>query len=224
VRAFDTGPGNVLIDHAAWRLSDGRLRYDADGALAASGRADVAAVAELLAHPYFAAPPPKTTGRELFGAAFGDAFLEQARRRGLSTADTLATLTAFTAGSIVDQYRRFLPGRPAEVVVSGGGTRNPVLMRLLREGLAPSVVRAQGEFGLPDTGREAAYFAVLGYQALHGRPNTLPTCTGARHPVVMGKLLPGANYRVLLARVAATPAREVRRLRIEGAADGQSVR
>ena len=94
-------------------------------------------------------------------------------------AGILATLTAFTAHSIADQYRRFLPGRPDEVVVGGGGSRNPVLMQLLSELLDPAQIRLHEEFGLPSLGREAVYFALMGYEALHGRPNTVPSCTGA---------------------------------------------
>jgi anhydro-N-acetylmuramic acid kinase len=124
----------------------------------------------------------------------------------------VATLTAFTAHSIADQYRRFLPGRPDEVVVGGGGSRNPVLMRLLTELLDPAQVRLHEDFGLPSLGREAIYFALMGHEALHGRPNTVPTCTGAGHAVVMGKIVPGANYRSLLARVAERPVQRPRRL------------
>jgi len=200
--AFDTGPGNALIDHAAWRLSGGMQRFDVDGALAATGRVDDALLAELLDHPYFLAQPPKSTGRELFGAQLVDPFIDRCLQRGLKTSDVLATLTAFTAHSIADQYRRFLPGRPDEVVVGGGGSRNPVLMRLLSELLDPSQIRLHEEFGLPSLGREAVYFALMGYEALHGRPNTVPSCTGAAHAVVMGKLVPGNNYRSLMATVS----------------------
>ncbi len=213
--AFDTGPGNVLIDHAVTRLTDGRERFDGDGKIGASGTPDEVLLSELLAHAYFQHAPPKTTGRELYSAGYADRILVTARERGLSAADTVATLTAFTARSIADQYRRFLPGRPEEVIVSGGGSLNPTFMRMLADLLRPAVVRTQGEFGLPSSGREAAYFAVLGYQALHGRPNTIPGCTGARHPVVMGKIVPGANYLDLIRRVADTPPLDVRRLLIQ---------
>jgi anhydro-N-acetylmuramic acid kinase len=213
--AFDTGPGNMLIDHATWRLTGGARRFDRDGALAAAGSVDERLLAELLAHPYLAQRPPKTTGRELFGAQFADPLIERAGQRGLRDADLIATLTAFTAHSIADQYRRFLPGRPDEIVIGGGGARNPVLMRMLRELVAPAPVLVHEEFGLPAEGREAIYFAVLGYQALHGRPNTAPRCTGAAHAVVMGKIVPGPNYRRLLARVAAGPERTIRRLVVE---------
>ena len=210
--AFDTGPGNALIDHAAWRFSGGMQRFDADGALAGSGRVDDALLGELLAQPYFPRQPPKSTGRELFGAQFVDPFIDRALSRGLHPSDVVATLTAFTAHSIADQYRRFLPGRPDEVVIGGGGSRNPVLMRLLSELLDPSQIRMHEDFGLPSVGREAFYFALMGYEALHGRPNTVPSCTGARHAVVMGKLVPGANYRTLIAQVLASSSERPRRL------------
>jgi anhydro-N-acetylmuramic acid kinase len=210
--AFDTGPGNALIDHAVWRLSGGMQRYDADGSLAASGRASSALLAELLDQAYFREQPPKSTGRELFGAQLVDPFILRSQSLGLSSSDIVATLTAFTAHSIADQYRRFLPGRPDEVIVGGGGSRNPVLMRLLLELLDPAQVRLHEDFGLPSLGREAVYFALMGHESLHGRANTIPSCTGAAHPVVMGKLVPGANYRGLMARVANASEARPRRL------------
>ena len=203
--AFDTGPGNALIDHAVWRLSGGMQRFDANGATASAGRVDDLLLADLLADPYFLQQPPKSTGRELFGAQLVDPLIDRALTAGLSASDVVATLTAFTAHSIADQYRRFLPGRPDEVVVGGGGSRNPVLMRLLSELLDPAQIRQHEDFRLPSLGREAVYFALMGHEALHGRPNTVPSCTGAAHAVVMGKIVPGANYRDLLRQVAAAP-------------------
>ena len=212
--AFDTGPGNVLIDHAAWRLTQGMQRFDVDGRMASHGRVDDVLLSDLLAQPYFGMQPPKSTGRELFGAQFVDPFIDRALADGLTPNDVIATLTAFTAHSIADQYRRFLPGRPDEVVVGGGGSRNPVLMQWLSEQLDPAQIRLHEEFGLPSLGREAVYFALMGYEALHGRPNTVPTCTGASHPVVMGKLIPGANYRALLRQLAGASERRPHRLKI----------
>jgi anhydro-N-acetylmuramic acid kinase len=210
--AFDTGPGNALIDHAAWRLTSGMQRFDVDGTLAAAGRVDDRLLGALLAHRYFREQPPKSTGRELFGAQFVEPFIDAALKDGLAPTDVLATLTAFTAHSIADQYRRFLPGRPDEVVVGGGGSRNPVLMRLLQELLDPAQIRLHEEFGLPSLGREAVYFALMGHEALLGRANTIPSCTGAAHPVVMGKLVPGANYRSLMKFVSTAPEARPRRL------------
>lgn len=213
--AFDTGPGNALIDHAVWRLTRGARRFDEDGRMAASGAVDERLLAELMANPYFDLPPPKTTGRELFGAQFVDPLVERSSAGGVADADVVATLTAFTARSIAEQYRRFLPVIPDEVVVGGGGTHNPTLMGMLRALLAPTPVRVHDDFGLPASQREAIYFALMGYEALHGRPNTVSACTGARHAVAMGKLVPGPNYRALVARVAATPERQITRLVVE---------
>lgn len=212
--AFDTGPGNALIDHAVWRLTGGAARYDANGEMAAQGRVDDRQLAQLLAHPYFVAQPPKSTGRELFGAQFADTFIEHATASGLSAADVVATLTAFTAHSIADQYRRFLPGRPDEVILGGGGSRNPILVQLLGELLDPAQLRQHEDFGLPSLGREAVYFALMGHEALFGRANTVPSCTGAVHPVVMGKIVPGLNYLDLQATVASSPPGRPRRLRV----------
>lgn len=210
--AFDTGPGNALIDHAVWRLTGGNQHYDVDGEMAATGHVDDLLLAELLSDPYFVLQPPKSTGRELFGAQFVDPLISRAVDAGMSANDVVATLTAFTAHSIADQYRRFLPGSPDEVVVGGGGSRNPLLMGLLAELLDPAQIRLHEEFGLPSLGREAVYFALMGYEAFHGRANTVPTCTGAKHPVVMGKIVPGANYRRLLSAVSATSEKRPHRL------------
>jgi anhydro-N-acetylmuramic acid kinase len=217
--AFDTGPGNALIDQAVWRLSQGMQRFDKDGELAASGRVRDALLAELLDNPYFPMQPPKSTGRELFGAQLVDPFVDRCLEQNVSKADILATLTAFTAHSIADQYRRFLPGRPDEVVIGGGGSRNPFLMKLLQELLDPAQIRLHEEFGLPSLGREAVYFALMGYEALHGRPNTVPSCTGANHAVVMGKVVPGANYRRLMQHAAHAADYRSRRLVVRDAED-----
>jgi anhydro-N-acetylmuramic acid kinase len=212
--AFDTGPGNALIDHAVGRLTGGAARFDVDGSLASSGHIDDILLAQLLANPYFVAQPPKSTGRELFGAQLVEPFISRAQASGSSVSDIVATLTAFTAASIADQYRRFLPGWPDEVIVGGGGSRNPALMRLLSELLDPAQIRLHEDFGLPSLGREAVYFALMGHETLFGRPNTVPGCTGALHPVVMGKLVPGANYRALVQRVPLSTTQRPRRLRV----------
>ncbi len=192
--AFDTGPGNMLIDDAAGRATGGAWAFDRDGALAAQGRVDETLLADLLADPYFSLPPPKTTGRERFGAQFGGRVWEQAQAAGLTPYDIVATLTAFTARSIVQAYRDFLPRPPDEVIVSGGGARNPVLMAMLRAGLPAARILTSDELGLPGEAKEAVAFAVLAYETWHGRPGNVPAATGARRPVVLGAITPGARH------------------------------
>ncbi|NPA27282.1 MAG: anhydro-N-acetylmuramic acid kinase [Chloroflexi bacterium] len=186
--AFDTGPGNVLIDLAVARLTGGAQTYDRDGQLAAQGQVDETLLRAWLQHPYYQKPPPKSTGRELFGPAYLDELWAQAQARGLRGEDILATLTALTAHTIAWAYREFLPAYPEEVIVSGGGAHNPVLMDHLRRLLAPAQVRTSDELGLPVDAKEALAFAILAYETWHGRPGNLPAATGARRPVVLGDI------------------------------------
>ena len=212
VVAFDTGPGNVLIDEAVRLLTGDAASFDHDGRMAAAGQVDQALLAEWLAHPFFQQPPPRSTGREQWGQAEARRYLAQAQAHGLTPEDAIATLTALTAHSIADAYARYL-GPVDEALVSGGGARNPTLMGMLRAALPATQVRTIDDVGLESDAKEALLFAVLGYATLHGWANNLPGATGATHPVVLGSITPGANYRALLARVVAgdvTPPRRVR--------------
>ena len=200
--AFDTGPGNVLIDWAAAFASDGALAYDHDGRLAAQGRVDEALVARWLDDPYLRQPPPKTTGRERYTATLAQALHGAARDAGLSDADFAATVTALTAASIADAYARFAPGPLAQVVVSGGGARNPVLMAAIGERVAaqlgrPIEVCTIETLGIDGDAKEALTFALLAYLCVHGLPGNVPACTGASEEVVLGVVAPGRNYRRL---------------------------
>lgn len=188
VFAFDTGPGNMLLDDAMRRVTNGEQHYDADGNLAAQGRVEQELLEWLLADPYFFMPPPKSTGRERFGTQFGERVWQQAQQRRLSSADLLATLTAFTAESIAQAYRKFLPSYPHEVILSGGGARNRTLRQMLAERLAPSRLFLSEEMGIPIEAKEALAFAVLAYETWHRRPANLPAVTGARHSVLLGHL------------------------------------
>jgi len=187
--AFDTGPGNCLIDAAVRTASCGRLQFDLNGRMARRGRVDQAAVRRLWALPFFRRPPPKSTGPELFRLALIDELL--GRRWRARPADALATLTYFTAYSIAESYRRFLPSMPREVIVSGGGARNPTLMRWLRERLAPIPVQAIDAYGLPAQAKEPVAFAWLALRAWQGRTNHLPSTTGARASAILGAMTPG---------------------------------
>jgi anhydro-N-acetylmuramic acid kinase len=188
--AFDTGPGNMLIDYAITRATNGALTFDRDGAFAAQGHVDENLLAELMGEPYLHQAPPKTTGRELYGAQFGALVWERASARGLSDHDLAATLTAFTARSIAQAYHDFLPRWPDQVIVSGGGARNPTLMAMLCDQLAPARVLPIDELGIASEAKEAVAFAILAYETWHQRPGNLPAATGAAHPVVLGHVTP----------------------------------
>ncbi|MER7507876.1 anhydro-N-acetylmuramic acid kinase [Streptomyces lavendulae] len=185
--AFDTGPGNALLDAAVRELTAGRLDHDADGALAAAGRVHPPLLRRLLDEPYYRLPAPKTTGKELFHPGHLRAAL--APHPGLAPQDVLATLTRLTARTVADALR---PLRATEVIASGGGTRNPALMAALREELPPGTALLTSDaLGLPAAAKEAYAFAVLGFLTVHGLPGNAPDCTGARGPRVLGSLTPG---------------------------------
>ncbi|MFJ6780533.1 anhydro-N-acetylmuramic acid kinase [Streptomyces yangpuensis] len=186
--AFDTGPGNALIDAAVRELSGGRLAYDEDGALAAAGRVHEGLLRRMLAEPYYRLPPPRTTGKELFHEGYLRSHL--AEFGPLPPQDLLATLTRLTARTIADALR---PLGATEVFASGGGVRNPTLTAMLRAELAGTRLRTSEELGLPAAAKEAYAFAVLGYLTLHGLPGNAPGCTGAAGPRVLGSITPGSR-------------------------------
>ncbi|MBD2867031.1 anhydro-N-acetylmuramic acid kinase [Paenibacillus arenilitoris] len=191
VFAFDTGPGNMLIDGLASRLYPG-LAMDKDGALARQGVANEALLEELRREPYYGLPLPKTTGRERFGAPYTDKLLAYGAEHGVSGVDLIASVTQLTAWSIGDAYRRYVRDRyAAEVlIVGGGGSYNPVLMDFLKREMEPLgvIVQTQEEVGGSSDAKEAVAFALLADYAIAGRPNNLPSVTGAGRPVVMGKI------------------------------------
>jgi anhydro-N-acetylmuramic acid kinase len=195
VLAFDTGPGNMLIDYAASCATAGEQTFDRDGRLAARGQVDEALLTGLMSHPFLVLSPPKTSGREQFGVSFGAQVWAQAKARGLADEDIVATLTALTAASIADAYHRFLPQLPDEVILGGGGASNPTLVAMLHQRLAPACVMTHETLGLCSDAKEALAFAVLAFETIHGRPGNLPACTAAASRVVVGKIVPGANYR-----------------------------
>ena len=144
--------------------------------------------------PYFAQRPPKTTGRERFGAQLGQEIWERATALNLQPVDIVATVTAFTAASIEQAYRLYLPAFPDEVIVSGGGANNPVLMQMLEERLVPAQVNNSTTVGMHPEAKEALAFAVLAYETWHRRPGNLPSATGARRPVILGNIIFQASY------------------------------
>lgn len=194
VRAFDTGPGVALLDGAARRASGGRDAWDIDGRGAARGTADAALVEELLEHPFFGVVPPRSTGRETFGERFLDHLVERARPYSRDDwDDLLATLVELTTRSVARALHDFLPREGVdEVVLTGGGARNPTLVAALTRALDPLPVRTGGEaLGLDPDAREAAAFAVLAWAHLENVPGNLPAATGASGPRVLGSSTPG---------------------------------
>jgi anhydro-N-acetylmuramic acid kinase len=185
--AYDVGPGNALIDAAVRHLTRGAEEFDADGRRAARGCVDQPLLELLLADPYYALPPPKSTGKERFHLPY---LLAALGGRRLEAEDVVATVTALTARTVADACRR---QGVTELVASGGGTRNPTLMAMLRRELPGVVVRTSDELGLPATAKEAYAFAVLGFLTLHGLAGSLPSCTGARAARVLGSITPGVT-------------------------------
>jgi anhydro-N-acetylmuramic acid kinase len=190
VFAFDTGPGNMLIDALAAHLSSGRLRYDRDARMARRGRLEPALLAALLADPYFRRPPPKSAGREQFGPAFLARALAWAKRAALRPEDFMHTATLLTPVTILDALHRWVQPhmRVDDLIVSGGGAHNPLILSHLRAGLPGMKFFSSGEWGVPEDAKEAFAFAVLAYESYHRRPANLPSATGASRPAVLGKL------------------------------------
>ena len=188
VFAFDTGPGNMVIDELVSEITGGEERLDRDGRLAMSGTADERVLGDLLEDPYYLLPPPKSTGRERFGRSFSSDLL----RRGLRPENAVATATQLTVRTILAAIDRFVaPVTPVdELVVSGGGWNNPQIMGPIGEGLPRTRVRPTDDFGVGNAAKEAVAFAVLAYETYHGRPSNVPTATGASQPVVLGNLTP----------------------------------
>lgn len=186
VIAFDTGPGNMVVDALARHHTRGRWKFDRDGRLAARGRVNRDLLDQLLGDDYFRQPPPKSAGREQYGREF----VERLLATGLPLPDLIATATAFTAAAVALGIERFVrPRMPVhELIVSGGGVHNPRMMAQLAAFLPGVSVATSGDYGVDADAKEAIAFAVLAYETWGRRPANLPSATGARRPVVLGKV------------------------------------
>ncbi len=195
VFAFDTGPGNMVIDAVVRELTGGTQEFDSGGRLAAEGSVNVGIVETVLSHEYFSTEPPKSTGREMFGAEFAHQILEKSRALGLAPNDVVATATAITARSIHEACVRFVypKVRVDDVVASGGGTKNDTLVKMLKDTFAPVPVVMSDEFGVNSMAKEALAFAVLANEAVSGVRANVPGATGARRRVILGKIVPAAK-------------------------------
>ncbi|PSR03480.1 MAG: anhydro-N-acetylmuramic acid kinase, partial [Bacteroidetes bacterium SW_8_64_56] len=192
VRAFDTGPANMVIDALADRLFDAPM--DRDGQHAAAGTPDHDLLADMLEGSFFRRKPPKSTGRDDFGADYVDRLLNASQSRGLSSEDTMATATLLTAASVYQAYAQYVrPDQSIDVLIaSGGGVHNDTLLRMLRDAFAPISVRIASEYGVDGDAKEALCFAVLAHETVNGVPTSLPSVTGAERAAILGSLsVPG---------------------------------
>jgi anhydro-N-acetylmuramic acid kinase len=197
VRAFDTGPGNMVIDGVVNALSRRQQAFDERGRWAARGKVSEELLAEMMTHPFLRRPPPKTTGREEFGETFVRRALASAHRLRLRNEDIVATATAFTAASIAKAYRRFVFTKLKasqitilQIVLGGGGAKNPTLRRMLADQLTCGELLTHEDLGIANAAKEPLAFAILAHETLLDQPGNVPSATGARRSVILGKIVP----------------------------------
>jgi anhydro-N-acetylmuramic acid kinase len=190
VFAFDTGPGNMIVDALVGWMTRGRAAYDRDSRIALSGRTNRELLMRLMREPYLLKKPPKSAGREQFGESYSRSLIAWGNRHHAGPADLVRTATIFTALSIADAFRRFVLPRAKvdELIVTGGGARNPLIAAQLAASLPGIEIVPPARFGVPPEAKEAFAFAVLAHETYHGRPNNVPSATGARHPAILGKI------------------------------------
>jgi anhydro-N-acetylmuramic acid kinase len=193
--AFDTGPGNMVIDGLVRRMTHNEKGFDRDGEIARSGKVISKVLKKLARHPYFSLPPPKTTGREQFGMAF----LEKILRIGdtYSSEDLICTATELTVQGIAKAIIPFITRKASirQLIVSGGGSRNSYLMQRLKDVLSQMAVLPSDDLGIPSIAKEAIGFAILANETLHLHPGNVPSATGASQATVLGKIIYGKNYK-----------------------------
>ena len=202
VFAFDTGPGNMIVDALVERMTRGRSSYDCDSHIALAGRTIQELLSRLMREPYLRKKPPKSTGREQFGSAYADYLIAWGKQHHAGLADLVRTVTVFTALSIADAFRRFILPRAKvhELIVAGGGARNPLMMAQLAASLPGIDVAPASRFGVPVEAKEAFGFALLAYETYHGRPSNIPSATGASHLSILGKIAPGRGAKIPISR------------------------
>lgn len=190
VFAFDTGPGNMVVDALTNHFSRGHARFDRDAKLARTGRVIPALLDSLLADSYFRQPPPKSAGREQFGEAYTQRLLRASRKQYARPSDLVRTATMLTPLSIVDAWHRFITPRAkvSQLIVAGGGTHNPLIMAQLAAALKGVAVTTSAALGVAEDAKEAFAFAILAYETFHGRAVNLPAATGAKRPAILGKV------------------------------------
>jgi anhydro-N-acetylmuramic acid kinase len=190
VLAFDTGPGNMLIDALVWHFTRKKQRFDRGARLARQGQVIAPLLKALLRDPYLKLGPPKSTGREYYGRAYFQELLRLGKKHRAAPNDLIRTTTEFTVDSVVDALKRFVLRKTkiAQLVVSGGGARNPLILAQLTAALTPIEVVPSSKLGVPEEAKEAYAFALMAYETLHRRPGNLPSATGADKEAILGKI------------------------------------
>jgi anhydro-N-acetylmuramic acid kinase len=187
--AFDTGPGNMIIDGLMNLITGGKKTYDRNGALAAKGIVNRTLLDKMLKHPYLRRHLPKTTGREEFGLQYSRNIYKEAVAKHISKEDIAATATAFTAVTIAVAYRVFLPKMPLQIILCGGGAQNKTLVKMLQRQLPESKMITTGDLGIDPDAKEAVSFAILAWATMKGIPGNVPAVTGADKPAILGKIV-----------------------------------
>jgi anhydro-N-acetylmuramic acid kinase len=187
--AFDTGPGNMIIDSLMNLVTSGKKTFDRNGALAAKGTVNRMLLDKMLKHPYLRRHLPKTTGREEFGLQYSRAIYKTAIAKRISKEDVVATATAFTAVTIAVAYRVFLPKMPQEIILCGGGAQNKTMIKMLQKQLPESQILTTGDLGIDPDAKEAVSFAILAWATAKGIPGNVPAVTGANKPAILGKIV-----------------------------------
>jgi anhydro-N-acetylmuramic acid kinase len=190
VLAFDTGPGNMLIDALVWHFTRKKQRFDRGARLARQGQVNAPLLKALLRDPYLKLGPPKSTGREYYGRAYFQELLRLGKKHRATPNDLIRTTTEFTVDSVVDALKRFVLRKTkiSQLIVSGGGARNPLILAQLTAALTPMEVVPSSKLGLPEEAKEAYAFALMAYETLHCRPGNLPSATGAHKEAILGKI------------------------------------
>lgn len=191
VFAFDTGPGNMIMDYIVGEITENRMTYDESGLMAVKGNVDSTMLDELMEHPYIRKAPPKTTGREDFGIHFGKEVLEKYRNQGIADMDILSTVTYFTAKTIADSYKKWIFPKTSidTIIIGGGGSYNRTLLNYIRNELEGVEVITQEDIGFSSDAKEAIAFAILANETIQGNFNNMPSVTLAKNSVVMGKIV-----------------------------------
>ena len=190
VLAFDTGPGNMLIDALVWHFTRKKQRFDRGARLARQGQVNAPLLKALLRDPYLKLGPPKSTGREYYGRAYFQELLRLGKKHRAAPNDLIRTTTEFTVDSVVDALKRFVLRKTkiSQLIVSGGGARNPLILAQLTAALTPMEVVPSSKLGVPEEAKEAYAFALMAYETLHRRPGNLPSATGADKEAILGKI------------------------------------